>query len=71
MRVTSIKQESTAPPDDGLADDFEIPVDRSGFDRPLISAEEFVANGAGVFETDEELDDFLAHLDEMRHGKDA
>jgi hypothetical protein len=74
MRVTSIKQESTAPPDDDLFErpsDSEMPVDRSGFDRPAISMEEFVANGAGVFKSDEELDDFLAFLHELRHGNDA
>jgi hypothetical protein len=36
--------------------------DSSWFGRPLISIEEFVANGAGVFESDDEVDEFIAWI---------
>jgi hypothetical protein len=37
----------------------EVVHDRSGFDRPLITMEEFRANGANVFHSDEEVDDLI------------
>ncbi|MEV6847719.1 hypothetical protein [Actinoplanes sp. NPDC051411] len=49
--------------DDAL--DEEV-YDRSGFDRPLITMEEFLANGTNVFRSDEEVDDLIAMVRESR-----
>lgn len=37
-----------------------IRYDHSDLDRPLITMEEFKANGADVFHSDEEVDDLIA-----------
>jgi hypothetical protein len=60
MTTSSTERKAT---DDVL--DEEV-YDHSGFDRPLITMEEFLSNGANVFRSDEEVDDLIAMVRESR-----
>jgi hypothetical protein len=60
---------TTSSTDQQAVDDLREEVyDHSGFDRPLITMEEFIANGANVFRSDEEVDDLIAMVRESRRS---
>jgi hypothetical protein len=62
MTTSSTEREVT---DDDLCEEV---YDNSEFDRPLITMEEFRANGANVFRSDEEVDDLIAMVRESRRS---
>jgi hypothetical protein len=42
--------------------------EQTDFDPPLITMEEFIANGANVFRSDEEVDDLVAMVRRSRRS---
>ena len=65
MTTSSASRETT---DDGLCEREEMPYDRSELVPSPISMEEFIAAGANVFHSDEEVDDLIAMVYESRRS---
>ncbi len=65
MTVTTNRADRTAVPPDGGAESIDEQARRKG-GRPIQSADDLAQDG--VFDTDEELDAFLAHVAAMRHA---
>jgi hypothetical protein len=64
--TTSSANRTTA--DDDLCETEELPHDDSELIPSPISMEEFVAAGANVFQSDEEVDDLIAMVYESRRS---
>lgn len=65
MTVTTNRADYTAVPPDRSAESIDEQARRKGI-RPIASADDLAQDG--VFDTDEELDAFLAHVAAMRHA---
>jgi hypothetical protein len=63
--VTTNRVHDLPGPPDGSAGSLDEQAQRKGV-RPIRSADDLAQDG--VFDTDEELDAFLAHVTEMRHA---
>ena len=62
--TTNKADEMPVPPDHGI-ESIDEQARRKGV-RPIRSADDLAHDG--IFDTDEELDDFLAHVAAMRHA---
>lgn len=62
--TTNRADDMSAPPDRGL-ESLDEQARRKGV-RPIQSADDLASDG--IFDTDEELDAFLAHVAAMRHA---
>jgi len=65
MTVTTNRADYAAVPPDRAAESIDEQARRKGV-RPIQSADDLAQDG--IFDTDEELDAFLAHVAAMRHA---
>jgi hypothetical protein len=65
VAVTTNRAYDTRVPPDGGTESLDEQARRPGV-RPIRSADDLAQDG--IFDTDEELDAFLAHVTEMRHA---
>ncbi len=63
--MTTNRADDTPVPPDGGTESLDEQARRKGV-RPIWSADDLAHDG--IFDTDEELDAFLAHVTEMRHA---
>ena len=63
--MTTNRADYTAVPPDRGIESIDDQARRKGI-RPIVSADDLAQDG--VFDTDEELDAFLAHVAAMRHA---
>ncbi len=65
MTTTTNRADDTAVPPNGSVESIDEQARRKGV-RPIAAADDLAQDG--VFDTDEELDAFLAHVAAMRHA---
>jgi hypothetical protein len=65
VTVTTNRADGVAVPPDHGTESVDEQARRKGI-RPIRSADDLAQDG--IFDTDEELDDFLAHVAAMRHA---
>lgn len=63
--MTTNRADDTPVPPDGGTESLDEQARRKGV-RPIRCADDLAQDG--IFDTDEELDAFLAHVSEMRHA---
>jgi len=63
--VTTNRADDISMPPEGVTESLDEQARRKGV-RPIRSADDLAQDG--IFDTDEELDAFLAHVNEMRHA---
>lgn len=65
VTVTTNRADNVQVPPDGGTESLDEPARRKGV-RPIWSADDLAQDG--IFDTDEELDAFLAHVADTRHA---